>query len=142
MGRYSHTTDTVTEIALELASTMPYRRSAEVLRKTSAIDLAHQTIWRLVGKAADPYLEKAEQEIKWFLETGEIPEGEGKRAARLLVEADGVMLSLQREKESKTEVKVGIAYEGWEKVGIKTGIRRSTRQLMPLLAIENPSGQA
>jgi hypothetical protein len=27
------------------------------------------------------------------------------------------MLSLQREKERKTEVKLGIAYEGWEKVG-------------------------
>ena len=117
MGKHWHVTIAVQELVLELAAAMPYRRSAEVLRKTSAIDLAHQTIWRLVGKAADPYLEKAEHELKWFLETGEIPEGEGKRAARLLVEADGVILSLQREKESKAEVKVGIAYEGWEKVG-------------------------
>ena len=44
-------------------------------------------------------------------------EGEGKKAARLMVEADGVMLSLQREKGKKVEVKLGIAYEGWEKVG-------------------------
>jgi len=117
MSKHCHVTIAVQGLVLEMAAAMPYRRSAEVLRKTSAIDLAHQTIWRLVGKAADPYLEKAEQELKWFLETGEIPEGEGKRAARLLVEADGVMLSLQREKESKAEVKVGIAYEGWEKVG-------------------------
>jgi hypothetical protein len=33
------------------------------------------------------------------------------------VEADGVILSLQREKERRAEVKLGIAYEGWEKVG-------------------------
>ena len=117
MGKHCHVTSAVQELVLEMAAAMPYRRSAEVLRKTSAIDLAHQTIWRLVGRAADPYLEKAERELQWFLETGEIPEGESKRAARLLVEADGVMLSLQREKESKAEIKVGIAYEGWEKVG-------------------------
>ena len=62
-----------------------------------------------------PY--KTEQELKWFQETGEIPATEGKQVARLMVEADGVMLSLQREKERKAEVKLGIAYEGWERVG-------------------------
>lgn len=117
VGKYQHVTRGVRELALELATEMPYRKSAEILRKTSAINLAHQTIWRMVGKAADPYLRKAEQEIRWFLETGEIPDSEGKQAGRILVEADGVFLSLQREKERKTEVKLGIAYEGWEKVG-------------------------
>ena len=117
MDRHNHTTAKVQELALEMASFMPYRRSAEVLQKASAIDLPHQTIWRLVGKAADPYLAQEDQELKWFMETGEIPQGEGKRVSRLLVEADGVILSLQREKERRTEVKLGIAYEGWQKVG-------------------------
>ncbi len=117
MDRYWHTTASVQETVLELATAMPYRRSAEVLRKASGIDLPHQTVWRLVARAADPYLEEADRKVKWFLETGEIPEGEGKQVARLLVEADGVMLSLQREKERKAEVKVGIAYEGWARVG-------------------------
>lgn len=117
MDSYCHTTVKVQELALEMASFMPYRRSAEVLQKASAIDLPHQTIWRMVGKAADPYLKKEEQELKWFMETGEIPQGEGKQVSRLLVEADGVILSLQREKDRRAEVKLGIAYEGWEKVG-------------------------
>ncbi|MCR4393403.1 MAG: ISLre2 family transposase [Dehalococcoidales bacterium] len=117
MERYNHTTLKVQELALELVSLMPYRRSAEVLRKASAIDLSHQTLWRMVGKVADPYLEKEEEELKWFLETGEIAEGEGRKVSRLLLEADGVILSLQREKEQKAEVKLGIAYEGWERVG-------------------------
>lgn len=116
MGRYRHVTSSVKELVLEMATAMPFRRSAEALRKASAIDLSHQTIWRLVAGVADPYLEKAERELQWFLETGEIAEGEGKKVARLMVEADGVMLSLQREKERKAEVKLGIAYEGWEKV--------------------------
>ena len=46
------------------------------------------------------------------METGEIPEGENRNVSRLLLEAGGVMLSLQREKHRKTEVKLGIAYEG------------------------------
>lgn len=117
MSRYSHVTASVRALALEMASTMPYRRSAQVLRKTTAIDLAHQTIWRLVAKAADPHLDQARREMERFLKTGEIGEGEGRKVARLMVEADGVMLSLQRERERKTEVKLGIAYEGWEKVG-------------------------
>ena len=117
MGKKWHTTIKVQELALEMASFMPYRRSAEVLKKASAIDLPHQTIWRMVGKAADPYLKKEEQELKWFMKTGEIPQGETKQVSRLLVEADGVILSLQREKERRAEVKLGIAYEGWEKVG-------------------------
>ncbi len=37
--------------------------------------------------------------------------------SRLMVEADGVILSLQREKERRAEVKLGIAYEGWKEVG-------------------------
>ena len=101
MDKRSHVTNGVQVLALDLASTMPYRRSADVLRKTSAIDMTHQTIWRLVAQAADPYLKKTEQELKWFQETGEIPASTGKQAARLMVEADGVMLSLQREKEKK-----------------------------------------
>ena len=117
MNKRNHITNGVQVLALELASTMPYRRCADVLQKASAIDLTHQTIWRLVAKAADPYLKKTEQELKWFQETGEIPASAGKQVARLMVEADGVMLSLQREKERKTEVKLGIAYEGWENTG-------------------------
>jgi hypothetical protein len=71
----------------------------------------------MARKTADDYLGRADREISRFLETGEIPEGEGKQVRRLLVEADGVILSLQRESGRKAEVKLGIAYEGWEKVG-------------------------
>ena len=117
MDRRWHVTHRVQELVSELATAMPYRRSAEVLRNTSAIDIAHQTIWRIIARIADPHIEKARLDVKWFVETGEIPKGEGKKLSRLLVEADGVMLSLQREKERKAEVKLGIAYEGWEKVG-------------------------
>ena len=117
MGKYQHKTLKVQELALDMVSQMPYRRSSETLQKTTAIDLPHQTIWRMVQKAADSWLAKEEQELKWFKQTGELRESEDKRVSCLMTEMDGVVLPLQREEAKRTEVKLGIAYEGWEKVG-------------------------
>lgn len=61
MEKYHHTTVGVQELALEAASRMPYRPGAEFLQKVSALNLSHQTIWRLVAKAADLYLAKEGQ---------------------------------------------------------------------------------
>lgn len=112
-----HMSAAAKRLALEMGTSMSFRRSAEVLAKASAVRLSHQTIWKLTGRVADPYLQKADREIRNLLETGELPEGEGKKAACLLLEADGVMLSLQRQRAKKAEVKLGIAYEGWTQVG-------------------------
>jgi hypothetical protein len=117
MGKYRHTTMAVQDIALDLASSMTFRRSSEVLKKTTAVDLSHQTIHRILNRVADACLGQEAKATEWFLETGELPLSKGKKVARLMVEADGVMISLQREKARKAEVKVGIAYEGWQKVG-------------------------
>lgn len=113
----SHTTAKVKHLALGMACDMSFRRSSRLLEQTTAIHLSHQAIWGLVGRVADPYLEQGRREIEWFLETGELPSSEGKKVAGLMIEADGVMVSLQREKSRKAEVKLGIAYEGWSQVG-------------------------
>ena len=117
MDKYCHTTVDVQRLALEMASVMTFRRSAEVLEKTTPINLSHQTIKNMVTKVADKGLEQKETEIMHFIETGEIAEGNGKKTNILLMEADGTMLSLQRQKAKKAEVKLGIAYEGWDKIG-------------------------
>ena len=117
MEKYRHITLHVQQLALELASAMTFRKSAEILEKTTAINLSHQTIKNLITRVADRYLEQKGNELTHFMETGEITEGDGKKADLLLMEADGVMLSLQREKAKKAEVKLGIAYEGWERIG-------------------------
>ena len=94
---------------------MDFRQSAETLRKTTSIDLSHQTVHRLVARAADPYLKMQDEAVKWFQMTGELPWSENSGTDRILIEADGVMLSLQREKARKAEVKPGISYEGWQR---------------------------
>ena len=113
----SHTTTRVKHLALGLASEASFRRSARILEETTSIHLSHQTIWNQLGRVADPCLKRGQREVEWFMETGELPQGEGKKIAGLMLEADGVMLSLQRERARKAEVKVGIAYEGWKRVG-------------------------
>jgi hypothetical protein len=117
MDKHHHTTIAVREIACRLAGEMPFRKSAEILNRTTPIDLSHQTIHRLVQTALADSQDNADRATAWFEETGELPQSEGREANRLMIEADGVVLPLQREQTRKAEVKLGIAYEGWQKVG-------------------------
>jgi hypothetical protein len=117
MARYNHTTFAVKEIACRLAAEMPFRRSAEVLSRTTSIDLSYRTIHRLIHRVLINSQDESDRETAWFEETGELKHSEGKVAKRLMIEADGVMLPLQRETARKAEIKLGIVYEGWQKVG-------------------------
>ena len=117
MEKYRHTTSGVQDVVLALAATVTFRRSEEILRKMTAIELSHQSIHRLLSRAGDAFLEKRDKDNRWFQSTGELPDSESRKVPRLLVEADGVMLPLQRAKARKIEAKLGITYEGWDKVG-------------------------
>ena len=107
----------VEELATFLCSYLPFEKSERLMRALLPDGISHTTIHRLVGRVVDPYLEEEEREIEEVFEGGVIPESEGKVVPHLMVEADGVGIALQREEESRTEVKVGIAYEGWDQVG-------------------------
>jgi hypothetical protein len=117
LGKYQHKTLRVQELALDLVSQMPYRSSAEMLQQMTAIEVLPQTLWRLVQAVGGKWLQAEERQLEWFQQTGELPPSEEKQVACLLTEVDGVILPLQREQERRIEVKVGIAYEGWQKVG-------------------------
>lgn len=62
-----HVTAATKRLALEMCSSMSFRRSAETLEKASAVHMSHQAIWKLVGRVADPHLEKADHEIRNLL---------------------------------------------------------------------------
>ncbi len=108
-----HVTLRVLEMSLELATQMVFRRSARVLEELTPVQISAQTILNYLKEVAAPHLEKTKAEVRSFLEAGELPPGEGRKVPRLMVESDGVMVSLQRERQRKAEVKVGITYEGW-----------------------------
>jgi len=109
-----HVSPKVKELATFLSSYFPFLRSEEILRTILPSGISHTSIHRLVSKLTDPYIEAEEKEIAEVFDAGVIPESEGKIVPYLFVEADGTSIALQREEARRTEVKVGIAYEGWE----------------------------
>jgi len=111
-----HISPKVKELSTFLSSHFPFQRSEEILRAILPSGISHTSIHRLVGKVVDPYLEAEEKEIEEVFDGGVIPETEGKTVSCLFVEADGTGIALQKEASRRTEVKVGIAYEGWREV--------------------------
>ena len=104
-------------LATCLASYMPYGKCEEVLSRIVPGGLSHTTIHRWVGRIIDPYVENEAKEVAEVFDDGVVPESEGRVVAHLIIEGDGTSIALQHEEERRVEVKVGIAYEGWEVVG-------------------------
>jgi len=111
-----HVSPKVKEMAVFTSSYFPFLGSENLLRAILPSGISHTTIHRLVGKLTDPYIRAEEREIEEVFDRGVIPESEGRIVPYLFVEADGTSIALQREKARRAEVKVGIAYEGWEEV--------------------------
>jgi hypothetical protein len=100
-----------------LTTLLPFQKSAQVMEQTlPEAAISHATVHRVVKRIAKPVIKEEEDKKTRTYEWGEIPDGGERVVSRLLVEADGVNISLQREKKDKAEIKVGIAYEGWELV--------------------------
>ena len=117
LRKRSQVSPKVEELATFLSSYLPFEKCERLLRALLPDSISHATIHRLVGRVVDPHLEEEEKEIAELFEDGVIPETEGRIVPYLMVEADGAGIALQREEERRTEVKVGIAYEGWQPVG-------------------------
>jgi len=107
----------VKDLSVLLASYMPFGKSEAILKMLLPVGVSHTTIHRQLGKIADQSLREEEKELARVYEQGKVPEA-GTRLPRILfVESDGVHIALQREGKRRAELKVGIAYEGWEKIG-------------------------
>jgi len=117
MARYRHATAGIQEKAASLAVRLPFRFSAELLKGMGCAPVSHETLRRWVGQLGDRAMAAMDKAVRTFLATGALPESQDKKVERLFTEHDGVMVALQRESARKAEVKLGIAYEGWQKVG-------------------------
>lgn len=111
-----HASLKVKELATFISSHFPFHRSEEILRAILPSGISHTSIHRLVGRVTEPHLEQEEKQITEVYEDGVIQETRGRVVPYLFIEADGTNIALQREEAKRAEVKIGIAYEGWEKV--------------------------
>ena len=106
----------VKDLATFLSSHFPFQRTEEIVRCILPTGISHTSIHRLVARVTDPYLEEEEKEVEEVFEDGVIPESKRRVVPYLFVEADGTSVALQREEARRAEVKVGVAYEGWQRV--------------------------
>jgi hypothetical protein len=103
--------ENVKESAVETATRLSFRKSAELINKKSAYTLSPQTIWNALQATGDKAKVLENRQVERYM-SGEI-DGE-KEVPVLFTEKDGVYLSIQGEKKKK-EIKVAKVYEGWEK---------------------------
>lgn len=109
----------LSEMALELSSHNPFRFAARVISRFTKEKVSHMTLHNMVSSCGDEKNEEEERHRVALFEDGELPPSEGREVDRLMVEADGVGIALQREKKRRTEIKFAVAYEGWEPAGTK-----------------------
>ena len=112
-----HVSPALERVAAALSTRASFQVCEEILGMLVPGGLSHTTIHRLVGRVTDPYIDREEKEVEALFEDGVLPESEGKVVSHLMVEADGTYVALQREDKKRGEIKVGIAYEGWQAIG-------------------------
>ena len=117
LRKRSQASPRVEELATFLSSHLPFEKCEQILGAVLPQGISHTTIHRLVGRTVDPYVKEEETELAELFEDGVLPRSEGRRVSYLMVEADGTSIALQREPGRRTEVKIGIAYEGWRPLG-------------------------
>ena len=109
----------VRELCMLLASMLPFGKCEEIVRRILPVGVSHTTIHRQLERVTEPGLVQEEKEVDQFRREGKTTPAGERTALLLFVEADGVNIALQREKERKGEIKVGIAYEGWKEASGK-----------------------
>jgi hypothetical protein len=107
-------TPQVASYAATLAAHVPFRVAEDLIKRAFGAGPSHQSIHNLVARFGEDQLDFEELERLKLFGFGELPKSEAKQAENLFLEADGVNISLQREKSKRCEVKVGVAYTGKE----------------------------
>jgi hypothetical protein len=116
LDKGSHVSPVMKKLAVEASTSYTFREVEQNIKAIFPWAPSHTTVHNLCSKIADSYIEEEKEEVKALYEDGVIPGSEDRVSPYLFVEADGVNISLQREKQRKAEIKGGIAYEGWEEI--------------------------
>lgn len=111
IGKFS---ENMAEILVDKVCESSYRVSAQETSHTTGQTVSHTGVWNII-QALGCECERRDNELikrhKEGMSSGE------RKAPVLFEEADGIYISLQQEKNEKCELKAGIAYDGWEKIG-------------------------
>ncbi len=103
------------ELAVKLSTELPFDRAAEILSYLVP-GVSPMTIWQATREVGEVLQQEGEEKRAAVFEDGEAPGGK-EVAPELYIEADGVMIRLQRAEQKRGEIKHMVAYEGKEQVG-------------------------
>lgn len=98
---------------------MSYRECAKKISSMTGQSISAMGVWNVIQSLGEKVCEEEEELVRTY-KAGKLRGRE--EAPVLFEEADGVYVNLQGEDRKKTgqkhaEIKVGIAYDGWEKTG-------------------------
>ncbi|MGB9763692.1 MAG: ISLre2 family transposase, partial [Minisyncoccia bacterium] len=102
------------ELFLKLGSEVSFGRATEILGYLTP-GVSAMKVWGALQEVGEALQQEGEEKRAAVFEKGEIPKGE-EVASELCIEADGVMIRLQRAEEKRGEIKHIVAYEGKEEV--------------------------
>jgi len=102
------------ELVVRLSSELSFARAAEVLSRL-APGISAMTIWQAAQEVGEVLQQEGRKKRAAVFEDGEAPGGK-EVASELCIEADGVVIRLQRAKERRGEIKHIVAYEGKEQI--------------------------
>lgn len=104
-------------VANLISSCAPFREASDIIRRFVACGPTHSCLHRMIQRAGQEKSAEEEAKRQALFEDGELPSSERRKAQRLMLEADGVVVSLQREKKRRREMKLAFSYEGLEECG-------------------------
>lgn len=119
LGQYSQS---IVEMVLQEATEKSYRKTAETIRKATNVSITHTAARKILIDFSEKHIEKLEREKLKLYEKGYI---EGSKELKIVYEeSDGIYISKQNRKKNKearkgkkikSEIKIGIVHEGFEK---------------------------
>lgn len=122
MDTIGHISTNLVEKIVDLTIDESYRKTADKITQITNQTISHTAAWNIVQDLG----EKIEQKEKEEINLNKEDKLQGEKGTNILFEEiDGVWISMQGEdrkskNKSKKEIKLGIFYEGWEKVHQKT----------------------
>ena len=118
-GLYSQS---IVEMVVKEATEKSYRKTAETIRETTNVSITHTAARKILIDFAENHIEKIEKEKLKLYEKGYI---EGQKEEKIIYEeSDGIYIAKQNRKKNKekrkgkklkSEIKIGIIHEGFEK---------------------------
>jgi len=103
----------VQQLAIELATKLSFRETALLLQDSFWVPVSHQEVHRWVTEAGQEREKEERKEVAAAFLEGQLWNHSEREVPVLVMEADGVFISLQREREKVVELKLGIVHEGW-----------------------------